>query len=186
MPNWIQTPTDAGNTGKKVRAIERVIGADTVYEHAVRRPEDISPVPVQIKFFGTAPATADTLLTIVKATSHVDAAGTTSIAVTAGKTLRITGIAVSLKANAAAAAFCTVTIRVNPSGAAVIGSPIQFRVDLGNTAATIGAADKFSMTLPEGSMELSGAMQLGISLAAQATTNIVSINLLGYEYGGTT
>jgi hypothetical protein len=35
VAGYIQTPTDAGNTGKKVRTQSRVVGADTVHDHFV-------------------------------------------------------------------------------------------------------------------------------------------------------
>jgi len=136
---------------------------------------------VSITFQSTATATADTLLSLVKSINGNAQAGATSIAVTSGKTLRITSMTFSLKANAAAAAFATFTVRLNPTGAAVIGSQSELRVDLGNTAATAGAADKVTLAFPDG-FELSGAQQLAISAAAQATTNILSVALNGYEY----
>lgn len=135
---------------------------------------------VSIVFQAVAPATADTLLDLVKSVAGVAAASATSIGVTATKTLIITDIIFSIKAGAAAAAFATLTLRQNPAGATVIGSPSELRVDVGNTAAVVGAADQVSIPIP-GGMAFKGAQTLGISLAAQAVTNIVSITLLGYE-----
>jgi hypothetical protein len=136
---------------------------------------------VSIVFQGVAPATADTLLTLVKTSAGVAATGATSIGVAASKTMRITGVMFSLKANAAASAFATMTLRSNPGGATLIGSQSEMRVDVGNTAATAGAADSRMFDVSDG-MEFSGTQTLGISLQAQATTNIISITLVGFEY----
>ena len=136
---------------------------------------------VVIKFEAVAPATADTLLTLVKQIAGSDAGGATSIGVTANKVLRITGGHVVVKANAAAAAFGTITLRQNPSGATVLGSLSWGRYDTGITAAVVSDARSVRFDFTEG-QEFSGTQTLGISLSAQATTNIVSIALHGYEY----
>ena len=143
--------------------------------------KDAGRARVAITFFAVAPAVADTLLTLVKVTAGVAAAGAVSIGVTAGKILRITSITFSIKSAAAAAAFATLTLRQNPVGATAIGSVAELRLDVGNTGATIGAADKIEAILPEG-IEFSGTQTLGVSLAAQAITNIMSISLNGFEY----
>ena len=168
-----------GTSWDRVRLSAKGVQATTAL--ATQDLKDSGRARVSITFMAVAPAVADTLLTLVKATNGVAAAGATSIGVAAGKTLRITSITFSIKANAAAAAFATLTFRQNPVGATAIGSVAEYRVDVGNTAATIGAADKVVVEFPDG-MEFSGAQTLGISLAAQAITNIISISLNGFEY----
>ncbi len=143
--------------------------------------KDSGRVRCTIKFQSTATATGDTILSLTKQLAGVDGSPATTIAVTAAKRLRITNISFSVKAGAAAAAFATLTLRTNPSGNAIISSPSFFRIDLGNTGATIGAADKVDVCIPDG-LEFSGAEQICASLAAQATTNIISVTLSGYEY----
>ena len=125
---------------------------------------------------------ADTLLTLVKTTNGAAAAGATSIGVTAGKTLRISAITFSIKSNAATAAFATMTLRTTTAAATTLTSGIELRADIGNTAATIGASDDLVLIgFPDG-MEFSGAQTLGVSLQAQAITNIISISINGFEY----
>jgi hypothetical protein len=136
---------------------------------------------VEILFQAVAPATADTLLSMIKVTDGVAAGGATSIAVAASRTLRLTSVEFSLRAGAAAAAFGTLTLRSNPSGATVIGSQSIGAFDVGNTEATVGAARAIVVPLNDG-MEFSGAQTLGCSLAAQAVTNVIAICLRGYEY----
>jgi len=136
---------------------------------------------VSIIFQSTATATADTLLSLVKSTDGTPAGGATTIAVAANKILRITNMTFNVRAGAAAAAFATFTLRINPAGAAVIGSQSELRVSMGNTEAVIGAARFEDVTLPDG-MEFTGTTQLAVSAIAQATTNILSVSLNGYEY----
>lgn len=135
---------------------------------------------VAIVFQGAAPATVDTLLSLVKSIAGVAAGGATSIGVTAGKTLLITEVIVALTAGAAAAAFGVVTLRQNPAGATVLGSGSELQIPVGATSATVGDSRTVSVPI-EGGMKFFGANTLGVSLSAQAVTNIVSISLLGYE-----
>lgn len=138
-------------------------------------------VRIEILFQAVAPATADTLLSMVKVSDGVAAGGATSISVAAGKILRLTTVEFSVQAQAAAAAFGTLTLRSNPSGATVLGSQSIGRWDVGNTEAVAGAARMITENVHDG-MELEGAFTLGCSLAAQAVTNVISICLRGYEY----
>lgn len=143
--------------------------------------KDAGRTRISIVFQAVAPATGDTLLSLVKYTQGVAAAGATSIAVASGKRLRLTSLHVSLKNNAAAVASCTVTIRSLATGATVLASPAEFRYDLGLTAATVADARTLLANLPDGT-EYTGAETLGVSLLSSATTNIMSITLSGFEY----
>jgi hypothetical protein len=162
-----------GASANRIGAVQRVYRQVSGY--------DANKTRVVIKFEAVAPATADTLLSLVKQTAGTDAGGATSIAVTSNKVLRITSGSFSVKAGAAAAAFGTLTLRQNPAGSTVIGSPSWGRFDVGNTEAVIGAARAYFFTFDD-SQEFSGANTIGASLAAQATTNVISIALYGYEY----
>lgn len=142
---------------------------------------DSARTRVVIKFEAVAPATADTLLSLVKQTAGVDAVGATSLGVTANKVLRITGGQFSVKSNAAAGAFGTITLRQNPSGATVIGSPSWGRFDVEITTAVANDASWVFFNFSE-AQEFSGANTIGASLSAQAITNIISLVLHGYEY----
>lgn len=143
--------------------------------------KDAGRARVSITFMAVAPAVADTLLSLVKVTNGTPAAGATSIGVATGKTLRISSVTFSIKANAAAAAFATLTLRTTPAAATTATSGIEARIDVGNTAAVAGGSDKVELIFPDG-MEFSGAQTLGITLAAQAITNIISISINGFEY----
>lgn len=134
-----------------------------------------------IKFNSAAAPIADTLCSCVLNTDGVDAAGATTFAVTAGKRFRVLGIKLSVRTTTAATPWGELTVRMNPSGAAVIGSPFVHRLTVGGTAAVIGnvAADYYFF--PEG-WELSGTQQIGISFANNVATNVTDLVLWGYEY----
>lgn len=135
---------------------------------------------VSIVFQAVAPATADTLLSLVKVTDGVAAAGATTVSVTAGKRLRITSMTFVVRAGAAAAAFAQFNVRTN-AGVVVLASQSELRAEVGNTEAVIGAARQVTVEFPDG-FELSDAQQIGVSAAAQAVTNVLSVALSGYEY----
>jgi hypothetical protein len=142
-----------------------------------------SRVRVIFKFHAVAPATADTLLSLTRHMAGSADSTTTTFAVTASKVLRIQGMKLGVKANAAAAAWATATLRVNISGAAVIGSPSYARLDVGLTAAVANSTvTPAYLDFGDDGLEFSGTEQIGISLAAQAVTNIISLEMWGYEY----
>lgn len=142
-----------------------------------------SRIRVIYKFHNVAPATADTLLSLTRLLEGQADSTTTTFAVTSGKRQRIQGIKLGVKANAAAAAWATATVRVNTAGAAVIGSPSYFRLDIGLTAAAASSTvTPAYIDFGDDGIELSGTEQIGISLAAQAVTNIISLEMWGYEY----
>lgn len=170
---------DAGNVVRHYAPVAK--GIQAAFALPTQNLKDSGRARVSVTFQAVAPAVADTLLTLVKVTNGAVAAGATSIGVAAGKTLRISSITLSIKANAAAAAFATLTFRQNPAGPTALTSISEMRVDVGNTAATIGASDKVEVIFPDG-MEFTGAQTFGCSLAAQAITNIMSISINGFEY----
>jgi hypothetical protein len=150
-------------------------------KHAAATPDGVqSKSRIVFKFHAVAPATADTLLTLTKNANGTETTGT-SFGVTAGKRLRITSVVFCVQANAAAAAFGTLNLRHNPSGATVLASPSILRVDVGHTEALAGGARAVAVPIPDG-IEFKGTETIGASLIAQAVTNIVSIELIGYEY----
>lgn len=142
---------------------------------------DLGRTPVSIVYSLTNPATADTLVTGSRSIGGAAATSAATFAASAGKTFRITGVTVSTRTTTAAVPWATVTLRMNPSGAAVVGSPAQAQVTVGGTAAVIGNTGNTNFPLLEG-FEISGTQQVGISLANNVATNVVSISVVGFEY----
>lgn len=142
----------------------------------------VTRVPVLLTFNSSAPVVAETLVSTVKTTGGSAAAGATSIAPTTGKTLRITSITATLRATAATLPFGTIRIRSNAAGATLVGSNMLVTFDFGGTAAAIGNVGMIVVPVPDGSMDISGAATLGITFANNVTTNVVAINVFGYEF----
>jgi hypothetical protein len=130
---------------------------------------------------GATAVTAEALLTMVATRDGVAAATNTTQAVTAAKRFRITSISAGLVTTAAAAVSARVVVRLNPTGAAVATSPIIGIMPLAVNAAVINAGDHSVLDFPDG-LELSGAMQLGISQVASAATGTLWVSIHGYEY----
>lgn len=141
----------------------------------------VARVLVAINFNSAAAAAADTLLSVIVNRAGVAAAAATTVAVTAGKTLRITGAAIYLRTTTAAVPWGLLTLRMNPSGAAVIGSPVIAQMGVSGTAAVIGNAGSVNHCMDEG-LEFSGTQQIGLSFANNVATNVTAITLFGYEY----
>ena len=86
----------------------------------------------------------------------------------------------SVRTATSAAAASTFTLRINPSGAAVIGSQSELRVDV-TSGIVSGDGQAENIVCPDG-FELSGTQQLAVSATAIATTNVLSVSLNGYEF----
>src|SRR3989442_11250274 len=130
---------------------------------------------------GTVPGTSDTLATVVPVRDGVAGSGVTSVAVTAGKTLRITSIELTMRNSAASQGRVTLNVRSNPSGATVIGSQTLGTFEASSTGAIVGQTETVTVPIPEG-LEPSGANTLGFSFASTVGTEVCSACARGYEY----
>jgi hypothetical protein len=155
-------------------------GAQAAFGLGTQDLKDSGRTRVSIIFQG-APAVADALLSLVKTSNGVAAGGATTIAVTSGKTLRVKSLTFSVKTTTAVAPFATFSLRCNPTGAAVIGSPSEMRVDVSSTGAAIGASGSVNIPIPDG-MEFSGTQQIAVSALSNVTTNVISVTITCFEY----
>lgn len=147
----------------------------------VMRSIDASRVNISIKFNSAVAPAADTICSCVKNTDGADAGAATTFAVTSGKRFRVLGMTVTCRTTTAATPWALATIRMNPSGAAVVGSPIVHRLGVGGTAAVIGNTAADTLYFTEG-WEISGTQQIAITFANNVATNVTDIVLFGYEY----
>lgn len=138
---------------------------------------------VCITYTATNAAIADTLLTVTINRGGTTSTGTT-VAVTAGKTLRITGAVLTLRTTTAATPWGLLSVRMNASGAAVLASPVILPVGVAGTAAVIGNTGFANPCMDDG-LEFSGANQLGFSFANNVATNVTNFSVFGYEYTST-
>lgn len=128
-----------------------------------------------------AGSVTDALVSLTPARAHVDGGAANTHAITASKTFRATGLLCSVRASAAVASWARFTLRCNPSGAAIVTSPIVAHCEVGTPAQVIGSAAHLAVPLPDG-LEFSGANQIAITQIAAATTVLLTVSLLGYEY----
>jgi hypothetical protein len=143
----------------------------------------IARVLFTANFNSAAAAAADTLLTtLVVNRAGVATTGQTSIAVTSGKTMRLTSVVVSLRTTTAVLPYGVLTLRMNPSGAAVIGSPVVSQFPVSGSAAVIGNTGSLSFDLGDEGMEFSGTQQIGLSFSNNVATNVTAVSVIGYEY----
>jgi hypothetical protein len=109
-------------------------------------------------------------------------AGTT-YTVTAGKTLRLQSLVITVRDTTTTLSTSRVRVRVNTSGTVVASSPIAYAVEVvnlpGTAAAGVGTAE--AVDFPDG-LEIPGGSQIGMSHIESSVSCTISVCLLGYEY----
>lgn len=119
------------------------------------------------------------------ATMTINRGGSTSSAssytVTAGKTLRLQMLSVSISDSTTTA--INGRVRVRSAASVLVSSPIVIASDVGSfpgtAAAGMGVGEEIS--IPDG-LEIAGGQQIAISQVLSATSSLLSVNLIGYEY----
>lgn len=137
---------------------------------------------VQFTMSEVAPTATDTLTNTVATRDFVAAAGAASQAVTAGKRLRLTGWSIVVRGTSTTAVGTTARLRVNPTGAAVVGSPLVAVIAAGLIGTQVAEQAASAHAVFSDGIELSGTNQLGVSLEGIATANATSLSIFGYEY----
>jgi hypothetical protein len=127
-----------------------------------------------------ATVAAEAMMTLAPVRAGVAGAGVTTIPVTAGKRLRIVSMTASYRNNAAAAHIDRFTLRTNPSGGAVIGSPTLCVVELYSQAALANVGQQLSVPLDP--LEFAGTDQFGISHVSDAAAGFSTVAVNGFEY----
>jgi hypothetical protein len=131
---------------------------------------------------GVTAVSSEALLSLNVSRDGAATAGVTTIAVTSGKKLRIIGITAGVISTAAAVISARVALRLNPSGAVSVSSPVLTILAMSQQAAALAqAGDSQTMMFPE-AIEISGTMQVGLSQICSATTGTVWASLIAYEY----
>lgn len=127
--------------------------------------------------------TTDAVRTNLLATrDFVAAAAAATLTVTAGKKLRLTGWTMSVKAPSTTAVGGMYTLRVNPSGAAIVTSPAVAQIACGLIGTQVAQqATSQSAAFPDGGIELSGLQQFTVSGIGVASAGYY-LNIQGYEY----
>lgn len=130
---------------------------------------------------GVTCANAEAMVALDVSREAAATASVTTIAVTAGKRYRITGIVVGMVSSAAAVISGRVSLRMNPAGAAVVASPILVTVPLSSAPAVAQQGNQMAIMFHEG-IEISGTEQVGLSQVFSVATGTMWASILGYEY----
>lgn len=129
-------------------------------------------------------ATTEALITLTPSRDNVEAATGTSFAVTATKRLVILGISICTRNAGAAGQGVVVRVRVNPTGAALVTSPIAAQAGAGSPLAIANSVGCGGGQVSAGwpsHIEISGNAQIAISQIGTATAGN-DVVLWGYEY----
>lgn len=132
---------------------------------------------------GVAGVTSETLFTFSQNKQGVNTEGVTSYTVTTGKTLRIQGLYCSNRDGATTVSWTRAVLRHNTGGATSATSPKVVGIEIGGAGALSGSVGTSALPFPDG-IEIfgNGTQSIGVSHLDQATTNLVTCTLVGYEY----
>lgn len=132
---------------------------------------------------GLTVVTAEALVSLTPYRDLVAGAAATSHAVTSGKRLRITAVALTVRATSTVAVHGLIRLRLL-AGTVLVASPVHLTVGGATsniTPAVIGHALTTHVSIPDG-LELSGTMQLGVTQLFSAATATIDLQILGFEY----
>jgi len=142
--------------------------------------KDAGRTAVTLFLDAVAGITTEALGTMSITKGGVAQTAATSYTVTAGKTLRISGLHTSVKNTSTVASDSRTRVRQAASSFSV-SSPIVLVNEAGSPAAVANAVGTDDTVMPDG-YEIAGGQIIGISHVESATTCTVSVMLVGYEY----
>lgn len=131
--------------------------------------------------------TTDTIVTATKLLGDTSTGSVTTYAVTSGKTLRVTGITITMVPSSTTVAQIRVRLRTNSGGACIASSALvgiwSVSSPPGTIAASAGGVASLSVPFPDG-LEFSGATRnVCLSMnALGAAAQLVDITTTGFEY----
>lgn len=167
---------DDGAGGNPANTV--VKGTQAARALGVQDLKDSGRTPVVLYLDSIAGVTTEAL-----ATMNINKGGTvttgTSYTVTAGKTLRVQSVYISVRASSAA----LVSARARLRSAATVSatSPIFATIEASSVSATAQSQQANDQPIPDG-LEFAGGQQVGISQIASATTADLTVCIIGYEY----
>ncbi|SRR6266568_950467 len=143
--------------------------------------KDAGRVSKVLSAFKFTPAVTEAMVTLTPVVNGGAGTTGTSFAVTAGKTWRLQSLTVVIEDSTTTAVGVAVYLRIGAAGAAIVTSPVIAAVAAALDGTQVARqATSNSVTFPDG-IELSGAMQIGISQQGVATAD-ATVVLVGYEY----
>lgn len=153
---------------------------------AVQQPKDTGRTKVILTLTKATAIVAEALVTtlVVKKGDAAAVVGQTAYTITAGKTLRLQSMFVSIT-NVTAAAIDAVAVRLREGaaagGALALASDIIAELEASNPAATLNTSGQAWTSWPDG-MEITGNQQIGISMVSPNVDGQVTVVITAYEY----
>lgn len=158
-------------------------GSQTARAMGTQDLKDAGRTSVALYGEAIAGAIAEALVSMGITKGLVAQTAGTSYNVTAGKTLRLTALTIAFIATTTTANTTRIRIRANPSGAAVIGSPVVFTMRLGWESSTFIANEAATITIPiPDGLEIPGGGGVAITHVEAAANGTVDVCLNGFEY----
>lgn len=124
--------------------------------------------------------TSEALITLTPIRTVTAGSTGTSLTVTAGKTMRLEGLSVSIRNTSTTQAGAIVRLRMN-AGTVLVGSQAFFAVATTALNALAGGTNQADIDFPDG-FEISGTTQFGISQLCSTTSCTIDVTLYGFEY----
>jgi hypothetical protein len=145
----------------------------------------VATIPPRTMFAATASHTmvvAETLASLTPVRGFTAGGASTSMTVTAGKTLRITSISLGIQnITTAAVDTAVVSLRAKASGTIATTDPKIWGGRLANPSAVLNTVGTNQYTFPDG-IDLPSGTAWGISENGASTNGILDISVNGYEF----
>lgn len=174
---WAQNLIQVGGT--TVAAVAK--GTQAGNAVGVQDLKDSGRTPITFNCDQTAGSASEALLTMT-----INKNGTTSsastYAITSGKTLRIQGAFLAVKATSTTTVAARARLRwANSTATPTTATSILFGLECSSLAALANSTGVDDTDIPDG-IELPGGTNIGFSQIASATSSTLSLNVIAFEY----
>jgi hypothetical protein len=170
------------STGTNIAAVQPK-GTQGTFMLCVQDAKDTGRTQVSFTLDAVAGVTVEALATMAITKGLVAQTPATSYTVTAGKTLRIQSISVTILATAATA-LTSAKVRLRGALSAFSAtSPILIALATtpASASALAGADGSIEQDFPDG-LEIPGGAIVGLSQVVSSTSSAVTVTVVGYEY----
>lgn len=127
-----------------------------------------------------AGVTSEALISLTPIRTVTAGAAGTTLTVTAGKTLRIQSLTLSVRNTSTVVSGAIIRVRML-AGSVLVGSQEYFSLAASTLSATTGITASAAIDFPDG-FEISGTTQIGITQLCSATTCTLDVSIIGFEY----
>jgi hypothetical protein len=173
---WVDNITQIG--GVAVAAVAK--GSQAANAMGVQDLKDSGRVAFFAVSNALAGVTAEALISLTPIRTVTAGGAGTSLTVTAGKTLRLQALVLTVRNTSTVQSSAIIRVRML-AGTVLIGSQEFFSVACTVGDAVTGGTSSAFLNFPDG-LEISGTTQIGISQLASTTTCTLDVSLIGFEY----